>query len=200
MAFMKTLVYGMEKYLQQQKRLNAQEMLLDVVPFAVYHVLEDSNVSYANKLGLQRLRKIGVGRKELRNLDIKLTDMVINYKHTPIYKGLQGISSHNKEVTWITQHKTYEDITTVVPVERDIHDKVKSVVTVSMPIEDLRTMVAHAAGFTAKYSLSSLVCRCEEPWSWRRVKVLVSNRLPTECPRLLLKWGECRLSCGSFWT
>lgn len=158
MAFLKTLVYGMEKYLQQQKRLKAQEMILDVVPFAVYHVLEDSNVSYANKLGLHRLRKIGVGRKELRNLDVKLTDMVINYKHTPIYKGFQGAASHNQEVTWITPHKTYEDITTVVPVERDIHDNVKSVVTVSMPIEDLRTMVAHAAGFTAKYSLSSLVC------------------------------------------
>ena len=170
MAFLKTLVYGMEKYLQQQKRLNAQEMILDVVPFAVYHVLEDSNVSYANKLGLQRLRRIGVGRKELRNLDIKLTDMVINYKHTPIYKGLQGISSHNKEVTWITQHKTYEDITTVVPVERDIHDKVKSVVTVSMPIEDLRTMVAHAAGFTAKYSLSSLVCDEESAFASVKAK------------------------------
>ena len=36
-------------------------------------------------------------------------------------------------------------------------EDVQSVVTVSMPIEDLRTLVAHASGYTAKYSLSSMV-------------------------------------------
>ena len=60
-------------------------------------------------------------------------------------------------MTWITQAKTYEDITTVVPLERDMDQAVRSVVAVSMPIEDLRTLVAHAAGYTAKYSLNSMV-------------------------------------------
>ena len=81
----------------------------------------------------------------------------MNYRHTPIYNGFRGVPSHNKEVTWITQAKTYEDITTVVPLGRDIDQAVSSVVVVSMPIEDLRTLVAHAAGYTAKYSLSSMV-------------------------------------------
>ena len=81
----------------------------------------------------------------------------MNYQHTPIYKGFNGVPSYNKEVTWITPKKTYEDITTVVPLERDADRAVESVVVVSMPIEDLRTLVAHAAGYTAKYSLSSMV-------------------------------------------
>ena len=68
------------------------------------------------------------------------------------YKGFNGVPSYNKEVTWITPKKTYEDITTVVPLERDADHAVESVVVVSMPIEDLRTLVAHAAGYTAKYS------------------------------------------------
>ena len=62
------------------------------------------------------------------------------------------------ETTWITNNKTYEDITTVVPLKNSEDDEeVQSVVTVSMPIEDLRTLVAHASGYTAKYSLSSMV-------------------------------------------
>ena len=88
---------------------------------------------------------------------MNLNDAVLNYRHTPIYKGFTGVPSYNKEVTWITKAKTYEDITTVVPFERDSDQAVSSVVAVSMPIEDLRTLVAHAAGYTAKYSLSSMV-------------------------------------------
>lgn len=161
MAVLKTLCYGLEHYLQQQNRLKAQETILDVIPFAVYHVVEDSQVAYANKLGMERLERIGMASRDNKDSGAKansLSDVVINYRHTPIYAGFQGVPSHNKEVTWITQAKTYEDITTVVPFEKDINDNVRSVVAISMPIEDLRTMVAHAAGFTAKYSLSSLVC------------------------------------------
>ncbi|MCI6097907.1 MAG: sigma 54-interacting transcriptional regulator [Selenomonadaceae bacterium] len=158
MAVLKTLCYGLENYIQQQTRLKAQEAILDVIPFAVYHVQEGSEVAYANKLGMQRLKKIGIGRKDNKSFGTKLSDVVLNYRHTPIYSGFQGVLSHNREVTWITPSKTYEDITTVVPFERDSEDAVRSVVAISMPIEDLRTMVAHAAGFTAKYSLSSMVC------------------------------------------
>lgn len=158
MAVLKTLAFGMENYLQQQHRLKAQETILDVIPFAVYHVTNGSEVAYANKLGMERLKRIGVGKKENKGFSTKLDEVVINYLHTPIYAGFQGVESRNKEVTWITTNKTYEDITTVIPFEKDISGKVAGVAAISMPIEDLRTMVAHAAGFTAKYSLSSLVC------------------------------------------
>ena len=137
------------------QRLQAQETILDATPFAVYHVMPGGDVAYANKLGLTRLAGIGAQKNE-REMP-NLSDVVMNYRHTPIYNGFRGVPSHNKEVTWITQAKTYEDITTVVPLGRDIDQAVSSVVVVSMPIEDLRTLVAHAAGYTAKYSLSSMV-------------------------------------------
>lgn len=158
MAVLRTLSYGLENYIQQQTRLRAQEAILDVIPFAVYHVHEGSEVAYANKLGMKRLKKIGIGKGDNNSFNTKLSDVVMNYRHTPVYSGFQGVHSHNREVTWITPGRTYEDITTVVPFERDSDGGVRSVVAVSMPIEDLRTMVAHAAGFTAKYSLSSMVC------------------------------------------
>lgn len=158
MAVLKTLSYGLENYIQQLLRLKAQEAILDVIPFAVYHVHEGSEVAYANRLGMKRLKKIGIGKRDNNSFNTKLSDVVMNYRHTPIYSGFQGVHSHNREVTWITPGRTYEDITTVVPFERDSDGGVHSVVAISMPIEDLRTMVAHAAGFTAKYSLNSMVC------------------------------------------
>lgn len=147
-----TLRRALEMHLEESAKLHAAESILDAAPFAVYHVMPDSNVAYVNKLGEQRLAAIGAGRKN------QLTGVVLNYEHTPIYKGFSGISSFNQEVTWITSRKTYEDITTVVPLyNRDDSDDVNSVVVISMPIEDLRTLVAHAAGYTAKYTLQSMV-------------------------------------------
>lgn len=154
-SIMLTIKHALEKHLIVSLRLKAQEAILDATPFAVYHVMPGGEVAYANKLGLDRLAGIGV-KKE--NAEISnLSDVVLNYRHTPIYKGFSGVPSYNKEVTWITKAKTYEDITTVVPLERDTDQAVSSVVTVSMPIEDLRTLVAHAAGYTARYSLNSMV-------------------------------------------
>ena len=115
---------------------------------------------YANELGLSRLKKIGAKDKENGDKSkslLNLNDHIMNYRHTPIAKGFEGIPSFNKAVTWITNNRTYEDITTVVPLKNEIDGSVNSVVAVSMPIEDLRMLVAHAAGFTAKYSLGSLV-------------------------------------------
>lgn len=149
-----TLKHAMEKHLGLSLRLKAQEAILDATPFAVYHVIPGGEVAYANRLGLSRLE--GIGAKNDKTL-LNLNDVVLNYRHTPIYKGFSGVPSYNKEVTWITRAKTYEDITTVVPLERDADQAVSSVVAVSMPIEDLRTLVAHAAGYTARYSLSSMV-------------------------------------------
>ena len=154
-AMLLTLKHSLEKCLELSLRIKAQEAILDATPFAVYHVMPGGDVAYANKLGLTRLEGIGVSKDNDRTAN--LNDVVLNYRHTPIYKGFSGVPSYNKEVTWITQAKTYEDITTVVPLERDMDQAVSSVVAVSMPIEDLRTLVAHAAGYTAKYSLNSMV-------------------------------------------
>ncbi len=154
-AMLLTMKHALESHLEQALRIKAQEAILDATPFAVYHVMPGGEVAYANKLGLTRLE--GIGAKHGEGHAPNLNDVVMNYRHTPIYKGFRGIPSYNKEVTWITQAKTYEDITTVVPLERDMDQEVISVVAVSMPIEDLRMLVAHAAGYTAKYSLNSMV-------------------------------------------
>ena len=155
-AMLLTMKHALEAHLELSLRIKAQEAILDATPFAVYHVMPGGEVAYANKLGLTRLEGIGAKHHEDGRVP-NLNDVVMNYRHTPIYKGFRGVPSYNKEVTWITQAKTYEDITTVVPLERDMDQAVSSVVAVSMPIEDLRTLVAHAAGYTAKYSLNSMV-------------------------------------------
>lgn len=150
-----TLRQSVESYLSQMRRIKAQEAILDATPFAVYHVKSGGEVAYANRLGLTRLAGIGVPENEAQT--INLNDVVLNYRHTPIYDGFRGVPCHNKEVTWITRAKTYEDITTVVPLAREGEKTVPGVVVVSMPIEDLRTLVAHASGYTSKYSLNSMV-------------------------------------------
>ena len=136
-------------------RLQVQEAILDAAPFAVYHILPGGEVAYANSLGLERLARIGARDKATSRL-LNLNDVVLNYRHTPIYQGFSGTPSYNKEVTWITAAKTYEDITTVVPLESPATREVSGVVTVSMPIEDIRMLVAHTAGYTAKYSLATM--------------------------------------------
>ena len=151
-----TMKTSLERHLSESVRIKAQEAILDATPFAVYHVMPGGEVAYANELGRTRLEGIGAHHQQGEPAS-NLNDVIMNYQHTPIYKGFRGIPSYNKEVTWITQNKTYEDITTVVPLERDEDRAVQSVLVVSMPIEDLRTLVAHAAGYTAKYSLSSMV-------------------------------------------
>lgn len=148
-----SIKYAMEQHLTMLAQLEARHVILDSVPFAVYHIVPGGDVVYSNKLGKSRL----AGIDAVTNNDVvaNLNDVVLNYRHTPLYKGFKGIPSYNKEVTWITQRKTYEDITTVVPLEQD--KAVTSVVAVSLPIEDLRTLVAHAVGYKARYSLTSMV-------------------------------------------
>ncbi|AIF54216.1 sigma 54-interacting transcriptional regulator [Pelosinus sp. UFO1] len=147
-----SIKYSMEQHLTILDQLEARHAILDSVPFAVYHIVPGGDVVYSNKLGKSRLAGI-----DAVNNDIvaNLNDVVLNYRHTPLYKGFKGIPSYNKEVTWITQRKTYEDITTVIPLEQE--KAVTSVVAVSLPIEDLRTLVAHAVGYKARYSLASMV-------------------------------------------
>lgn len=149
-----SMKHAMESHLNLCSRLKAQQAILDAAPFAVYHIMPGGEVAYTNKLGKSRLE--GIGGDTVNGLS-NLNDVVLNYRHTPIFKGFNGVPSYNKEVTWITHRKTYEDITTVVPLERGSDQTVNSVVAVSLPIEDLRTLVAHAVGYTARYSLSSMV-------------------------------------------
>ena len=152
-ALLVSIKYAMEQYLTMLAQLEARHVILDSVPFAVYHIIPGGEVVYSNKLGQSRLA--GIDAVATNGGLPNLNDVVLNYRHTPLYKGFMGIPSYNKEVTWITPRKTYEDITTVIPLE---HDKVvTSVVAVSLPIEDLRTLVAHAVGYKARYSLASMV-------------------------------------------
>ncbi|MDU2064328.1 MAG: sigma 54-interacting transcriptional regulator [Sporomusaceae bacterium] len=144
--------YAMENHLKTMEHLNASHAILDSVPLAVYHLLPDGKVAYTNQLGQSRIE--GLVPEPTKELPL-LSDIILNYKHTPISKGFLGVPSYNKEVTWITSQKTYEDITTVVPIFRE--KEVHSVVAVSLPIEDLRTLVAHAAGYISRYSLASMV-------------------------------------------
>lgn len=156
LALLFTLKTALELNIKQSLNIKAQKVILDAAPFAVYHVMAEDKVVYANHMGQERLSAINAIKEN--NETAHLKDIVLNYVHTPIYDGFQGISCYNRETTWITTNKTYEDITTVVPLkESGENGEIKSVVTVSMPIEDLRTLVAHASGYTAKYSLSSMV-------------------------------------------
>jgi len=154
-SFLLSIKYAMEQYLTMLTQLEARHAILDSVPFAVYHIVSGGEVVYSNKLGRSRLA--GIDAIATNGGVPNLNDVVLNYRHTPLYRGFKGIPSYNKEVTWITPRKTYEDITTVVPLEND--NVVTSVVAVSLPIEDLRTLVAHAVGYKARYSLASMVGR-----------------------------------------
>lgn len=156
LALLFALRTAMELNMKQAMSIKAQKVILDAAPFAVYHILPEDKIVYANRMGKERLSAINAIDENDKTAHLK--DIVLNYTHTPIYDGFQGISCYNRETTWITANKTYEDINTVVPLKNSPDDdEVQSVVTVSMPIEDLRTLVAHASGYTAKYSLSSMV-------------------------------------------
>ncbi|VBB05264.1 Hypothetical protein LUCI_0471 [Lucifera butyrica] len=154
LSLLLSMKYAMENYLSMASRLDARHAILDAVPLAVYHIMPGGEVAYTNELGHSRLTGINPQGDKAGSFP-NLGDVVLNYRHTPLFKGFLGIPSYNKEVTWITPRKTYEDITTVVPLLRS--GQVNSVVAVSLPIEDLRMLVAHAAGYKARYSLTSIV-------------------------------------------
>ena len=84
----------------------------------------------------------------------------MNYEHIPIKKALQGVPTHRREITWITQDRTYEDITTVMPIK--VGSEVESALVMSMSIEDLKTTIAHATGYSSRYSLYSMVGETSE--------------------------------------
>ncbi len=145
--------YSMENVLALEASLEAKQALLDAVPVAAYHILPGGKVAYANKQGQSRLT-VSTGREKRDELP-DLNEALLNYQHSPLSKGFLGIPSYNREMTWITPRKTYEDITTVLPLYQD--GEVKSVVAVSQSVEDLEMLEAYATGYTARYSLASMV-------------------------------------------
>lgn len=151
-ALLLTMKYVMEHNMAMAARLEAKHAILDTVPLAAYHILPGGKVAYANRLGQSRLTAGAAGDKAGQLPD--LGEVVLNYRHTPLAKGLLGVPSHNKEVVWITPRKTYEDITTVLPLFCD--GEVSGIVAVSQSIGDIKELAAHAKSYAARYSLASL--------------------------------------------
>jgi len=145
--------HSLEKYLEAIEKISDRQAILDALPMAVYQIDPEGEPLYANRLGAERLLK---GRKpgESRRLP-NLNDAVLNYRHTHIFKGFLGVPSVNKELTWIIGSKTYEDLASVWPIFH--HGIVKNVAVLSTPIEELKTLEAHASQYKARYSLLSLV-------------------------------------------
>lgn len=140
---------SLEKFIAVEEELEAQRAMLDAVPLALYRIGSDSKLHYANTLGKKRIQTISP-----QNPYPRFDEIMVNYDRTPLPKAIQGVPTYNKEVTWNTPRKNYNDISTVLPIERD--GEVNEILCVTMPIEDLRSLVAHAAGFSAKYTLDSL--------------------------------------------
>lgn len=144
-----SLKYSLEEYLKISGSITVMQTVLDTLPMAVYHLQPDSSITYANKAGLNRLAEIcGYTAKTLP----QLSSLILNYYHTPIEKGFLNIPAVNKEVTWITNKKTYEDITTVIPLPES-----RSVAAITTPIEDLKALLAHAFTYRARYTLAGMV-------------------------------------------
>lgn len=139
-----SMKYSLEKYLGLYEKNVAFTTLLDNLPLAAYCVRPGGKVTYANEEGEKRLE----GRSNL-------SEVFLNYEHIPINKGFQGMPSHHKEVVWIARERTYEDIITVLPLKTG--DDINSVITASFSVEDLKTIIAHATGYSSRYSLLSMV-------------------------------------------
>lgn len=149
MCLLTSLKYSMEIYLVQTEQLQVAERILSEIPQAVYHVKGNGAVSYANKAGQERLG-------DSKNL----SEVFLNYEHLPIIKGFEGHACHNHETRWLTPHHTYEDITSVIPVKSE--NGADNALIITAAIEDLKTTVAHATGYSNRYSLYSMVGTSEE--------------------------------------
>ncbi len=152
-ALLLSLKKSLEQTLELEEKLADRHSVLDKMPVVVYQVAPDGGLLYANQMGLQRLirsqkRSYGTGQ-------YNLNDAVLNYRHTQIPKAFLGIPSQNREIVWIFGSKTYEDLANVWPVYGE--SGIRSVNVISAPIEELKTLVAYASQYKARYSLSSLV-------------------------------------------
>lgn len=149
LSLLMTMKYSVENFLTMLAYWKVCGLLSEEIPASVYWVNQDGSLRYANTNG----------RKRLEGSE-RLDEVFLNYEHIPIQKGLSGKSTLRKEITWITQDRTYEDVTSVLPVKAG--GKVDSVVIISMSIEDLKTTIAHATGYSSRYSLYSMVGNSSE--------------------------------------
>lgn len=139
-----TMKYSIEQHLLMLERWSINQMLMEQLPVSVYWVDKNSNIKYCNENAQKRME----GRE-------RMEDVFLNYEHIPVKKALQGIPTYRREITWITQDRTYEDVTTVMPIK--MGSDVESALIMSMSIEDLKTTIAHATGYSSRYSLYSMV-------------------------------------------
>jgi len=144
LSLLLTMKYSVERYLEMLISQSVQRMVLDEMPVSVFWLNRDEKIQYCNENGRRRL-----------DGKTSLADVFLNYEHIPVRRALSGKPSYRREITWITQERTYEDVTTTLPVR--IGDSVDGAVILSMSIEDLKTTIAHATGYSSRYSLYSMV-------------------------------------------
>ncbi|MHC1715428.1 MAG: sigma-54-dependent Fis family transcriptional regulator [Acidaminococcaceae bacterium] len=149
LSLLLTMKYAIEQHLCLLEYWNIYQLTMNELPVSVYWVGKDEKVKYCNNNATGRLE----GKE-------KMEDVFLNYEHIPIKKALKGSPTHRREITWITQDRTYEDITTVLPVKAG--NDVESALVLTMSIEDLKTTIAHATGYSSRYSLYSMVGETSE--------------------------------------
>ena len=154
MALLLSLKHSLEQNLVLEEKIDEREEILDKIPLVIYQVAPDGEVIYANKPGSDRLLR---GKKRSHSMEhrLDLDETVLNYRHTQIPRAFLGIPSYNREFVWIIGNKTHEDIASIWPNYRN--GEVYSATVISTPIEDMKTLLAYASQYKARYSLSSLV-------------------------------------------
>ncbi len=149
LSLLMTMKYSVEQFLVMLEYWKVYELMANEMPVSIYWIGSKGELRYCNDNGKKRLE--GAKAPE---------DVFLNYEHIPVKKALEGSATIRKEITWITQDRTYEDVTSVLPVK--VANKVNSALILSMSIEDLKTTIAHATGYSSRYSLYSMVGNSSE--------------------------------------
>ena len=144
LSLLLTMKYALEQYLSRLEYWGIHQLMMNELPVSVFWIDKNEKIKYCNDNAKKRLE----GKEDMK-------DVFLNYEHIPVRKALEGIPTHRREITWITQDRTYEDITTVMPIK--VGREVESALVLTMSIEDLKTTIAHATGYSSRYSLYSMV-------------------------------------------
>lgn len=149
LSLLMTMKYAVEQHLALLEFWDIYKLSMNELPVSVYWVNKDESLKYTNENASRRLE----GKE-------KLEEVFLNYEHIPMKKALSGMPTHRREITWITQDRTYEDITTVLPIKSG--GEIDGALVLTMSIEDLKTTIAHATGYSSRYSLYSMVGETNE--------------------------------------
>ena len=144
-----TMRYAIEQHLTMLERRSVNDILMSQLPAAVFWLDKNGEVKYCNEKAESRME----GKQRLQ-------DVFLNYEHIPVQAALNGQATLRHELTWITADRTYEDITSVLPIH--IGSEVVGALIITMSVEDLKTVIAHATGYSSRYSLYSMVGETEE--------------------------------------